>query len=104
MDSQIRKVLSFAREKIESANKHKELEDLYLNLFGKDGKLTQLTKGIANLPQSEKPRFGKKINEVKAQIEKLLDTKRISLKKGKPQKQIDITEPGQKNPIGHLHL
>ena len=104
MDSKIKKVLADAKSKISSVDNPKDLESLTIELFGKNGQITQLTKGIATLNLEEKPLFGKKINEIKKDIEKLIEDKHQSLKRQKPQKQIDITEPGQKQQIGHLHL
>jgi len=104
MDKKIQETISICRNKITGGQSLKELEKAYIEIFGKNGIFTKLTKEIAKIPQSQRPKFGKALNEAKKQIKKLLSKKQLRLKTIKPTEFIDITAPGQKEKIGHLHL
>lgn len=83
-----------------------ELEEIKLQFLGRSGQLTVAIKEIAKLPQEKRPHVGMLANEVKTVIEETIKSKEEELKKKeKPEmEQIDITLPGQKPPLGHLHL
>ncbi|OGD94059.1 phenylalanine--tRNA ligase subunit alpha [Candidatus Curtissbacteria bacterium RIFCSPHIGHO2_01_FULL_41_44] len=104
MDTQIKKVLELARAKINSAKVVKDLDQAYIEIFGKDGLMTVLTKQLSNLPQKDRPKTGTLINQLKKEIEERLKKKRSSLTARRSLPSIDITAPGKKQEIGHLHL
>lgn len=84
-----------------------ELEDLKLQFLGRNGKLTLLIKNISKLPLDKRPEVGVLANEVKKTIEQAISDKELELKNVKikaRREKIDITNPGIKPPLGHLHL
>lgn len=93
-----------AKALISQANSEAKLESVYLEIFGKRGILSSLTKEISSVPQNQRRQFGQKLNETKKEIEGLLEEKRRELKTKKPIQQIDISTPGKKKELGHLHL
>ncbi len=103
MDDNIKKIIGKTENLLESANDSKDLDRIYLEIFGKKGLFTNLTKKLASAPPNERPLFGKLLNQAKTQIEDLLSQKRSLLKEKKPL-HIDITAPAKRSPIGHLHL
>lgn len=103
MNSQIQKTLVQAKNKINSIKNAKELDKVYIELFGKNGLFTNLTKQIKQVPPKARPAFGQEVNRIKQEIEAYLQKKRLSLKQ-RPKEAIDITAPGKKTKIGHLHL
>jgi len=83
-----------------------ELEEIKLQFLGRSGALTVAMKEIAKLPQERRPEIGALANEVKQILEETIKTTGNSLKKQKTSQRIqkiDITEPGIKPNIGHLH-
>ncbi|MBI2327652.1 phenylalanine--tRNA ligase subunit alpha [Candidatus Curtissbacteria bacterium] len=104
MEHLIKNTKRQSETKIKSTRNLKDLEKVYIEIFGKDSLLTNLTKNIANLPKRKRPKHGQLINITKKEIESLFEKKRNSLKIQKPKAIIDITRPGQKQPIGHFHL
>mgnify|MGYP001602013669 CR=1 FL=1 len=85
----------------------KELEEIKLQFLGKSGTLTAALKGLAKLPSDKRPEVGVLANEVKHAIEEAIAQKAEGLKvkkTGELKKKIDITEPGTKPSLGHLHL
>ena len=84
----------------------KELEELKIRYLGRNGTLTQAIKNITSLPKEDKPEAGRLVNEVKTIIQDTLTQKENQLSKTKiaQKKFIDVTEPGIRPPLGHLHL
>ena len=77
-------------------------------LDNKDGKISQLMKGMKDLPKEEKPAFGKVINELKTSVIETFDAydekiKALELAKKNQDEAIDVTMPGVKADVGALH-
>ena len=77
-------------------------------LDNKDGKISQLMKGMKDLPKEEKPAFGKIINELKVWVIETFDAydekiKALELAKKNQDEAIDVTMPGVKAEVGALH-
>ncbi len=85
----------------------KSLEELKLQFLGRSGRLTLAFKEIAGLPLEKRAEIGKLGNEIKKVIEDAIADRAMELKKSAQKKQknnLDITNPGIKPPLGHLHL
>src|SRR3989337_707448 len=85
----------------------KSLEETKLQFLGKSGKLTLALKEVTKLPAEKRPTFGLLANEVKQAIENAIEEKQKSLlhkKKSTLLEKIDVTNPGIKPLLGHLHL
>lgn len=105
MEEKIRKVLAEAQEKLEKASDQKSLEVLYVELFGKNSPLVELTKKISSLEISQRPKAGQAINRAKKELEQLYSQKKLLTTNHQPStKIIDVTAPGKKPKLGHLHL
>lgn len=104
MDWQVKKALDDAKAKINSTKTVKDLQQAYTGVFGKNGVIAQLTKSISRIPPKDRATFGKAVNSAKTEIEQYLAKKSRILKGTKPHGIIDITAPGRKQEIGHLHL
>ena len=77
-------------------------------LDNKDGKISQLMKGMKDLPKEEKPAFGKVINELKAWVIETFDAydekiRAAELAKKNRDEAIDVTMPGVRAEVGALH-
>ena len=84
----------------------KELEEIRIQFLGRNGEVTQLLKGLSKISKEERPKIGMVTNDVKNIIEDAIKRKETSLKESKTQilPSFDITEPGIRPPLGHLHL
>jgi len=94
--------------KLENIEDLQNLQQFKVEYLGKKGKITQILRSLGSLPKEERPVIGKKINELKEKILKLLETKEKELyEKEKERKKkelwIDVTIPGAKRKIGHTH-
>ena len=104
MISQIQNVAEAAQEAINSATSQKDLDQIYIGLFGKKGQFTELSKSIAKIPKLQKAEFGKSLNSSKQQILESFERQKKEIVSGGRKQIIDITAPGKKPAIGHLHL
>src|SRR5581483_12227914 len=89
-----------------AAEDRAELEEIKVKFLGKNGKFTQLLRTIPKLPLNVRPELGKLANEVKTTIEDTFAQRALELsREGESQEgeQIDVTLPGKKPTVGHLH-
>src|ERR1035437_9415100 len=83
------------------------LEETKLQFLGRSGKLTLAMKEITKVPVEKRKEFGMLANEVKQTIEDALKIQKSKLKTQKLRRvveKIDVTNPGIKPQLGHLHL
>ena len=77
-------------------------------LDNKEGKIPQLMKSMRDLPQEERPTFGKLVNEIKGWAIALFDETDQTIREKELQKRneaeaIDVTVPGDRTVPGSLH-
>jgi phenylalanyl-tRNA synthetase alpha chain len=73
-------------------------------LSRKSGTVTGLMKTLGSLPPEARREFGSLVNALKADIETALEDKRATLSQSRPPAgAIDVTLPGRRPPIGHVH-
>ena len=83
------------------------LEETKLQFLGRSGKLTLAMKEITKVPVEKRKEFGILLNEIKQTIEDAIETQKSKLKGQKLNRtveKIDVTNPGIKPTLGHLHL
>lgn len=88
------------------ASDPQELGEIKLQFLGRSGRLTLAMKEITKLPRDRRPEIGMLANEVKKTIEEAIKNQesRVRSQESKISKErIDITNPGIKPNIGHLH-
>jgi phenylalanyl-tRNA synthetase alpha chain len=107
--SQLEALAASAREVIGSAADEKALEELRIRFLGKKGELSQVLRGMGQLPAEARPRVGEVANRVRDEVEALLaaGVRRLQAKAleaelaGPP---IDVTLPPRRLlPRGHRH-
>lgn len=97
-----------AQEEIKSAKDLKELDQIFKKYLGKRGKITQILRSLKELKKEKKVKLGKETNLLKEIVEKNIREKAEKLKeKARAEilrkEQIDVTAPGEKVLLGHLH-
>ena len=97
-----------SKSKLKSANDLRTLEDNYVDLLGRNGEINLLLKNLGNLPQSQRKKSGKALNELKTSLEEIFQARRDSLKEKifseeLKRDSLDITLPGVKAESGTLH-
>jgi len=82
----------------------KELENIFLKIFGASGEFNLLIKKMKNLPSEKKPLIGQLANKIKSELKNMLELQKNALTRLKLDESIDVTAPGITPPIGHLHI
>lgn len=106
MEENLIQIKNSAVSLILEARDQKELDEIKLQFLGKSGKLTLAIKELVKLPREKRPYVGRLANEVKTTIEETIETQELQFKKTQSKtlkEKIDITNPGIKPDIGHLH-
>lgn len=108
MKETLKALLEQAKREIRDAKGLKELEDLRIKYLGKKGDVTQVLKNMKDLSAEERPLIGKVANEVREEIEALLETSKEDKKVLEIQSQlekesIDVTMPSKSISRGHKH-
>lgn len=104
MEEQFNNLKNDALTKIQDAKTQDELEKARIEVFGKNGSFTLISKNIASLNQSDKKEAGIVLNQTKKAIEEALSQKIREIEENPKEKiSIDITDPGIKPAVGHLH-
>lgn len=102
MDNKVKTALDTALALIKSST---DPNKTYLEIFGKNGLFTILAQEIKNIEPQNRAQFGKNLNEAKTQIEKALAKSQSTINNRKSSiEAIDVTAPGQRQSLGHLHL
>lgn len=91
------------KEEIEKATSEVILENLRIKYLGRKGIINKLFEEIKTLPKEKRREKGQKINEIKKEIETLIDRKKNELKKTQKKEFFDSTLPGKPYPKGSLH-
>ena len=84
------------------------LDQVRVEYLGKKGKITELLKGLGSLSAEERPAAGARINEVKQQVQSLLNQLKANLENASIQEKlaaeaVDVTLPGRADLRGNLH-
>jgi len=96
-----------AQKDINLAKDLKELDEIFRKYLGEKGELRQILHSLKDLPQLKRKETGKLANQIKKEIEETLKKKKSNIQNliSNIQKQewVDITIPGKKPVLGHLH-
>lgn len=108
MQEKISNIKALAINDINLAKDLKELFDVKVKYLGKNGSVTELMKGMKDIPKEDRPQFGKVVNDLRVEIENEFNAREVVLKEEERLKTfekeaIDITLPGKSNEIGSLH-
>lgn len=97
-----------ALEEIARCTNTAEADALRIRLLGKKGELTAALRGMKDIPEDQRPEFGKKVNEVRDLLTETLDKKIYALTHAEKDTRlkaecVDITLPGKGQDFGGLH-
>ncbi|NGX27099.1 MAG: Phenylalanine--tRNA ligase alpha subunit, partial [Chlamydiae bacterium] len=105
------KVLSLKKafqQDLQNVKHSKDIEQLRIKYLGKKGPVQGLMLDLRNVDPEKRPRVGKVINELKAEITHLCEEAARSFSQAEESKQleqekIDITLPGKRHFLGRRH-
>lgn len=108
MKEKIAKIKENSIKEISNTKDLKELNELRVKYLGKKGELTLILRGMGGLSPEERPMIGSLVNEVREEIENLIQSKEKEfnaqeLLRRLENENIDVTEPSKKVNLGSLH-
>ncbi|MCF7912039.1 MAG: phenylalanine--tRNA ligase subunit alpha [Candidatus Cloacimonetes bacterium] len=108
MKEELRKQIEAARTAINAAERQHDLMQLKSQFLGKKSDLNGFMMRLKELPASERPAFGKIVNEAKQQLEELINSRLLKVKESEyaavlQAEHLDLTMPGKRNIRGALH-
>lgn len=98
-------MLAEARRQLEQADSPEEVENIRVQYLGRNGALSELFASIPELPPEERPEVGKAANQLKGQLEALIEdaSQRVKEEGAEAGPAFDPTLPGHRPPMGHTH-
>jgi len=102
----LQKVRAETLARVQAAQSLEELERARVACLGRSGALKALLQGLAQLPAEERPAVGRLANELKAAVQDAIAARQQELARRATQAAealLDITLPGQRQPVGHEH-
>ena len=93
---------------LEKASDLKEVNEIKVKIFGKNGQITMLSKGMKDIAPEQRPQIGALINAARELLNQKISVKEQSLQQKElecklAQEKVDITEPGKDVILGALH-
>lgn len=107
MEEKISQIQKKYSDRISQAKSLKELDEIFLALFGKKGELTLLPKDFSNLSDEEHHKIGPLFNKIKHELEEAIEKQRNQVKeeiyRALENEQLTFKPQGFKAKQGHLH-
>ncbi|MDR1674227.1 MAG: phenylalanine--tRNA ligase subunit alpha [Oscillospiraceae bacterium] len=108
METQLNQIREQSEKEFSGCSSVKELEALRVKYLGKKGELTAILKQMGTLSAEERLVIGQLANAVRSETENRLAERLSELKTSEmleslESEKLDITAPGRKKHIGHLH-
>lgn len=109
MLEQLRQVEEEADAALERVEDSDALEAWYKRYLGKKGALTQMLRSVGDLPEEDRPAFGRAANKAKATLQEAYQIRAETLRREEMHRDleesaIDVTLPGRPTGPGHLHI
>ena len=108
MKEKLEQIRNQAKAALAETNSNCEIEEIRIKYLGKKGELTSILKQMGGLSKEERPVIGQLANEIRADIENEIqkisnEIKAKELENKLLSETIDITVPGKKVELGHVH-
>jgi phenylalanyl-tRNA synthetase alpha chain len=106
--SDLRQLIAQALSEVAASAELAALEEMRVRWLGKKGVLTEQLKALGNLPATERPAAGQRINEAKERVQTAIEARRSELERLEDEQRlaagrIDVTLPGRGEERGGLH-
>lgn len=106
MKEKLEQIKNLALNEVKEVSKKEVIEAIRVKYLGKKGELTSILRGMGGLSAEERPIVGKIANEVREALETAIEGAISQIKSKEKEARlkseiIDISMPGNKNPIGN---
>jgi phenylalanyl-tRNA synthetase alpha chain len=97
-------LLAEATEAMRQADGAQDLERVRVDWIGRKGRITSLLRAIPDLPETERPDAGRRLNDLKRELSVLLDERLAEFGVADAGvERVDLTNPGRTPFVGRLH-
>ncbi|MBD3368074.1 MAG: phenylalanine--tRNA ligase subunit alpha [Candidatus Eisenbacteria bacterium] len=105
MIERLKELAEEARRRIADAADERELEEARVACLGRKSEINQAARGLGKLPEDERREAGKALNQLKAELEGLLEEARERISSGGDSERagLDVTLPGRAPWVGRRH-
>ena len=108
MNDKITEIRQEALKNILNVKSIEELNEMRTMYLGKKGKFADILKTMKDASAEDRPRIGQMVNDARKDVEIHLDTMRAKFEERMMAEKlssevIDVTLPGRKKPLGHIH-
>jgi phenylalanyl-tRNA synthetase alpha chain len=106
LDNKISEVHKSFSEDLKSVASIKDIEDIRIKYFSRNGLISQLFETLKDAPKDEKPELGKKLNLLRNDLTNQFDAlkENIDSKSDKTENTLDLTLPGKEVLVGSKHI
>ena len=106
LDKNISEIKESFYNDIKSVSSLKDVEEIRLKYFSRNGLVSQLFEDLKDVVKEEKPILGKKLNLLRNEVSSYFEEvkERISSTQSSKENQIDLTLPGNKYIVGSKHI
>lgn len=85
-----------------------QIDAVRVRVLGRSGELTEIMRGMREVPNAERPAIGQLINQIKGEVEARVEAlseklKAATLSKSLNEKRLDVTLPGMRIARGRIH-
>ncbi|OGG20826.1 phenylalanine--tRNA ligase subunit alpha [Candidatus Gottesmanbacteria bacterium RIFCSPHIGHO2_02_FULL_40_13] len=104
MEKELNELENMSLVELAKLKSDKDVNALYLKLFGQNGNFTKLLKKLKEIPQSERPIIGILANKIKKNLEEKISKQKKLVANNQLSDWLDVTAPGTPPKLGHLHI
>jgi len=105
LQNKVSEIKEKSTDEIKTSQSERELYAIQVKYLGRKGKLTAILKGLKDLPADKRREIGPIANEARNAIKHLIAERKKELSEqiDWEKERIDVTLPGKRQEIGHLH-
>jgi phenylalanyl-tRNA synthetase alpha chain len=108
MKEQLEAIRSRALGELADGATEAQIEAVRVRVLGRAGELTEIMRGMREVPAAEKPLVGRLVNEIKSELEARIAVmveqhQRDAMARSLGEARLDVTLPGRHVPRGWLH-
>jgi phenylalanyl-tRNA synthetase alpha chain len=108
MKERLEEIRRRALAELEQAASREQIETVRVRVLGRLGELTQIMRGIREIPVEQRPAIGQLINQIKGEIESRIESlqevlARAAMERSLGEARLDVTLPGMRIARGRLH-
>jgi len=103
MNKKIEEIKNKAEGEIKNCSDLKALEEIKIKYLGRKGEVSQILRSLSDLSLEDKKIIGPKAQALRADLDVSIENKKNEFLVKSSKGSLDVTRPGKKVKIGHLH-